>query len=597
MNVTIKSMKRLVFIFLFFIFLFVPVVAHADDSWLIENFNSNIAIQQTGVVRVVETISVDFRDNPKHGIYRDIPYLYESNGQTYTQVNITNVLQNNQPAKYTVSQTDGYQEIKIGDPNQTITGRNVYTIMYTVTGVLRGFSDHDELYWNVTGNDWQVAIQKAEATVTLPAEGITKTTCYEGISGSQTPCQSNVESGQVATFAATAPLAESEGLTAVVGYKKDLVPILTAIEPKSYWELLFGWQSLLLTAIVTMAGVLYIEYRWFRYGRDYWFAGNLFGTKDQKGKAKPIGAHETISVEFTPPDNLRPAEIGVLMDERADTLDVTATIIDLATRGYLKITEIPKKWMFGKVDYLLTKSAPKKRVKSSALLEYEQLLLDKLFYKRIQVKTSSLKTTFYQDLSEVKQSLYDDVVTQDFFPADPEKTRNKYRLAAILCIAVGVLLLISGAKVHATTLGAIGIGIVIDGIVILLMGRYMPRKTAYGRELYRRAGGYYLFIDKAEKYRQQYFEKENMFNEVLPYAIVFGLTKKFAKQMDKIGLKPQQPDWYVGSHPFATGVFIGNINNFSNSFSTAIASTPSNSGGFSGGSSGGGFGGGGGGSW
>jgi len=278
-------------------------------------------------------------------------------------------------------------------------------------------------------------------------------------------------------------------------------------------------------------------------------------------------------------------------------LDVTATIIDLAARGYLKITEIPKKWMFGTVDYTLTKTIPKKRIKSLPLLDYEQVLLDKLFDSGSSVVLSTLKTTFYEDLVKVKQALYDDVVTQEFFPANPEETRKKYRGASILCFAVGVLLVIGGAKVHAVFMGAVGIGIIIDGIVIFLMGRYMPRKTAYGRDLYRRTKGYYLFIDKAEKYRQQYFEKENMFNEVLPYAIVFGLTKKFAKQMDKIGLKPQQPDWYVGSHPFATGVFIGNINSFSSSFSSAIASTPSSSGGFSGGSSGGGFGGGGGGSW
>src|ERR1700688_376766 len=119
-------MKRLVFVFLFLIFLLIPNVVHADDSWLIENFNSNIAIQNSGVVTVVETISVDFRDNPKHGIYRDIPYLYESNGkQTYTQIDIAKVLQNNLPAKYTATQTNGYEEIQIGDPNQTITGRNI----------------------------------------------------------------------------------------------------------------------------------------------------------------------------------------------------------------------------------------------------------------------------------------------------------------------------------------------------------------------------------------------------------------------------------------------------------------------------------------
>lgn len=591
-------MKRFIFIFLLLFLLFIPAKAHADESWLIENFNSDIAIQQSGVVRVVETISVDFKDQPKHGIYRDIPYLYEANGkQTYTEVDITNVSQNNLPAHYALSQNNGYEEVKIGDPNQTITGRNVYTIMYTVSGVLRGFEDHDELYWNVTGNNWSVPIQKAEATVTLPQAGIKQIICYEGREGSENPCESNIASPQVATFAATSSLAGSEGVTIAIGYKKGLVPLLTAKPPKTMFEKLLESSSLIVFLFIVLVGVSAICYLWYRYGRDYWFAGNLFGTKDEEGNVKPIGAHETISVEFTLPENLRPAEIGVLMDEKADTLDVTATIIDLATRGYLTITEVPKKWVFGKVDYLLSKTTPKKRIRPQPLLAYEQLLLDKLFYKRTSIKMSSLKQTFYDDLKSVKQALYDDVVEKELFPFDPEKVRRKYLTVGIVLIAAAITLFYFGFDFNVDLVVSAGFGVVVVAGLFFFMFRYMPRKTAYGRELYRRSKGYYLFIDRAEKYRQQYFEKENMFNEVLPYAIVFGLTKKFAKQMDKIGLKPEQTDWYVGSHAFATGVFIGNINSFSSSMSSAIASTPSGSGGFSGGSSGGGFGGGGGGSW
>ena len=126
----------------------------------------------------------------------------------------------------------------------------------------------------------------------------------------------------------------------------------------------------------------------------------------------------------------------------------------------------------------------------------------------------------------------------------------------------------------------------------------MSKRTAHGRELYRRTKGFQLFISQAEKYRQRFFEKENMFNEILPYAIVFGLTTKFAKAMEKIALHPQTSSWYIGSRSFNIAVFSSSINSFSNSLSSAIAATPKGSG-FSrgGGFSGGGFGGGGGGSW
>ncbi|MGI8419178.1 MAG: DUF2207 domain-containing protein [Candidatus Levyibacteriota bacterium] len=453
-------MKRLLFFILGLSFIFSPQLVFADDSWLIENFHSDIAIQDSGKVRMVETISVDFRNQAKHGIYRDIPYLYDNNGtQTYTDVTINNVLLDNIPVPYTTSQTNGYKELKIGDPNKLVTGRNLYTITYTVTGVLLGFSDHDELYWNVTGNNWEVPIQKADAIVTLPESGLKQITCYEGLNGSQMPCLSKQESPQLASFSTTTKLAPTERLSIVVGYKKGMIPLLTAQPPKTFLQQLIAWQSLVTIVGIFLLGVAGIMSVWYRYGRDFWLAGQLFGTKDEKGKAKPVGAHETISVEFTPPENLRPAELGVLMDERADTLDVVATMIDLASRGHFTITEIPKKWLFGKVDYLLVKTTPQAKRKNIALLDYEQLLLDKLFYKRSQIKVSSLKQTFYEDLQEVKQALYDDVVVRGLFPEDPENLRNKYRVFGLGIIFVGVLALYFSYTHGLILLADVGIGV------------------------------------------------------------------------------------------------------------------------------------------
>src|SRR5438876_5156746 len=96
--------------------------------------------------------------------------------------------------------------------------------------------------------------------------------------------------------------------------------------PKMFWEKLIARPSLVTILGIFIIGVGTVYSLWYREGRDFWFAGNLFGTKDEKGTIKPLGSHETISVEFTPPEKLRPAEIGVLMDERADTRDVVATL-------------------------------------------------------------------------------------------------------------------------------------------------------------------------------------------------------------------------------------------------------------------------------
>lgn len=585
-------MKRILLGLFFFLFLFVSP-ASAEEGWEIDRFQSSIAVEQSGKVRVVETIVVDFKDLEKHGIFRDIPVVYESNGETlYTEVKIDSVQQNGQPMQYEESRSNGYVQLTIGDPDKTIRGEQTYSIQYTAKGVLRSFSDYDELYWNITGDKWPVPINRAEAVVTLPRDGILQTTCFEGYAGSTALCQKTIEDGKTARFSTYGALGKAQGLTIVVGYEKGMVPILAVERPKSFWEKFIEWPSLATLFVVLFGGLGTVLYKWHTEGRDYWFGQNIFGKKEEQGRIKPIGGHETVTVEFMSPEKLRPAELGVLMDERAHTHDVVATIIDLATRGYLTITEIPKKWVFGKVDYTLTK----KQKSESGLLGYEKKLLHNLFKSGNEVTMSSLKKTFYDELKEVKDELYKEVVAKGLFPKDPEKVRGNY-------LAFGIVLLVIGGVVIGWTIendfifGAdLALGTMVVGAMLMLMSNAMPRRTAYGRELYRRARGYHLFINTAEKHRQKFFERKNMFNEVLPYAIAFGLTEKFANQMNEIGVQPSA-GWYSGVHGFHAGSFGSSMNDFSNSMSSAMASAPSSSGGFSGGSSGGGFGGGGGGSW
>ncbi len=580
-------MRRLILFLLALLFLFIPHAVFADEGWVIEKFDSQIEIQKSGEVKVSETLNVDFGYQSKHGIYRDIPYVYEADGKkTYTEVEVESVRQNGNKAKFSTTRTDGYVRLKIGDPDRTITGKNNYEISYIARGVLRGFSDHDELYWNTTGNSWPVTISKASSTVRLPQSGIIELACFQGYAGEKRECKPSLDSGSLAQFESDGALGESQGMTIAVAYKKGLVPIITVERPKSFWEKFISAPSLTTLGIMLFFGIGTVVYLWLKNGRDYWFGDGTFGSprgeagkKEDSGSAKPVGSHETTVVEFTSPEKLRPAEVGVLMDERADTLDVTSTIIDLASRGFLTITEVEKKWLFGKVDYSL------KRIEKTdnELLDYEKMLLNKLFGSSSSVTISSLKNTFYEDLRKVKEALYEDVVAKGLFPSNPEKIRQKYLIIAILMIFFSGFFIGFSISSGVIFFADLCFGILISGLILLLFSRFMPRRTAYGRELYRRIKGYRLFIDKSEKYRQKFFEKKNLFNEVLPYAIVFGLTGKFAKAMEEMGLKNTQPTWYTGTHPFNATYFGSSMNSFSNSMSSAIASTPSSSGGFSGG--------------
>lgn len=571
------------------------VASAAENDYTIESFTSTITLRQDGIVNVQENIAVHFAID-KHGIYRDIPFAYENDdgSKTYTEISVLGILRDGNKEQYDSYKNEGTLRVKIGDPNITIRGDHSYTITYTAKGVLRppaGGSTHDELYWNVTGNNWDTLIKRATATVTLPSNGITQITCYQGSSGSREQCKNSKENEKTATFTTTRELPPYEGFTIVVGYTKGMVPILTVAPPEPFPYLKPKYVLEFLG--IFLIGLSVIFFMWYKYGRDSWFA--VPHVIDPHGKAEPLplGAREQVVAEYTSPERLRPAEIGILIDERADTLDVTATIIDLAARGYLTITEIPKTWIFGDVDYELKK----KEKDTKDLLVYEKLLLDRLFSSDTKIQLSELKRTFYDDLAEVKKQMYKDLENKQLFAENPETVRTKYLILGILLSIVGVFFFINRLTAESWHLMFLSLGIAVSGVFLLVFSRMMPRRTAYGRELLRRARGYRLFIDKAEKYQQQFFEKKNLFHEILPYAIIFGLTEKFAKTMQDLGVTPTRPYWYTGTAPFNAATFGQNVNQFSNSFSSAIASTPKSSGFSGGGASSGGFGGGGGGSW
>ncbi len=159
-------------------------------GWQINQFDSNIEIKKDGHVTVTETLDVDFDSLQKHGIFRDIPYIYNNQDSTesYTKIEVLKVTRNDSAEKYTTSTSNGYLRIKIGDANKTVTGNQTYQIAYTATGILLPFEKYDELYWNVSGNYWDVPILKASAQVTLPGQSIVQTACYQGIYGSTTEC-------------------------------------------------------------------------------------------------------------------------------------------------------------------------------------------------------------------------------------------------------------------------------------------------------------------------------------------------------------------------------------------------------------------------
>lgn len=421
-----------------------------------------------------------------------------------------------------------------------------------------------------------------------------------------------------ASFQASEELGPGSGLTLVVGLRKGLIAVgaprlvpsndepLIDTSPGNLFEVnVFTIGAMLLTAAAVLAALVR---QWWVAGRDRWYGDKYYLSENPQAQRKPPFARETIVVEYQPPDvglgrRLRPAEIGLLLDERADTLDVSATIVDLAVRRHIVIKELPKGGIFGvfkSQDYELQQQlSAETDAPADGLLTYEGMLKNALFDGKPSVRLSELKNKFHDDLAQVKGELYEESVKAlKLFPRDPEKVRMLYRVAGIVIAVIGGLI----AFLLGATLGAgmVGIPIAAGGLTLFALSHLMPRRTAEGRQLYRRCLGFRLYMTEAEEERQRFAEKANLFEEYLPYAIVYGCVKKWAKAFEGLGLDGRETYWYVGGHGFAPGQFADSLGDFSSSVSGVMASTPGGSGssGFGGGgSSGGGGGGGGGGSW
>jgi uncharacterized membrane protein YgcG len=545
------------------------------------------------------------------------------------------------PADFELEEESGTLRIRIGDPDLTITGRHAYTIRYRVAGALNGFSDHVQLYWNAVGTEWDVPIARATAEVTAPVK-ILQVLCFAGPDGSTLECAKSGAAGRTSTFSHP-DLPPGNGLTVVVAIPTGAVlstePILEERwsfgRAFSATPLTLGLAGALLVLLLgAIARMLWIN------GRDRRAIGShvdiAFGTGRDGEQTVPLFEEGTFPVEFAPPDDIRPGQVGVLVDEEANPVDITATIVDLAVRGYLRIEEIPKRWLLGKPDWRLVKL----READGDLLRYEEALLDGLFQSTDEmaeeedeeedepeeedaagpaarstttavavagtspspdglasVKLSSLRRAFSARYQRVTRALYADAFRRRWFAARPDRVRRAWvGRGLVVMLAGGALTWLAAARTHY---GLVPIPLVVAGLILMIAARWMPRRTPRGTGLVRRVLGFKTYMATAETHMARWMEEENIFSRYLPYAVVFGLTERWATVFARLGQLPDT-SWYVGTRPFTPRLLATSIDGFAMTSAGTIASRPAASGasGFGGGGfSGGGGGGGGGGSW
>ncbi|MBU4332287.1 DUF2207 domain-containing protein [Patescibacteria group bacterium] len=559
----------------FFLF---PAISKASSSEKIEAFNVDIHINQDSSITVIENIFYDFGTNSHYGIYRNIPLQYKRQGGNYNlRLKVISVKDEaGEMYRYKTQRLGRDLQIKIGDPDSLVSGLRLYKIIYRVERALNYFQAHDELYWNVTGNDWDVPVEQAAAQVGLPGYVSPKKlqhACYTGyFAAVDQNCFSQIITGGVVKFGLTQPLGSAQGLTLVFGFPKGVV-----IEPdtskKILWFLQDNWFVFLPFIILFILTGL-----WYELGRD------------PRGRG-------TIIPRYGPPDNLTAGEVGTIIDEKFNPRDISAAIIGLAVRGYLKIQEIKiKRLLFEKTDWELI------RLKNKDMLAetYERKILTGIFGEQDKRTLGTLKNSFYAHLPKIKKSLYRSLARKRYFPTSPDKVRLTYFIIGLIVIALAFLLVAINQNIYT------GISISISGVLIIIFASFMPRKTKKGVLAHEHILGFKKYLEIAEKDRMKFHnapeKRPETFEKFLPYAMALGVEKQWAQQFKNIYTTP--PSWYKGAYAgrFSSIYLINNLADFSKQTNQALAANRGSAGsgrsGFGGGGfSGGGFGGGGGGSW
>ncbi|MDQ1405400.1 MAG: hypothetical protein QOG55_1029 [Acidobacteriaceae bacterium] len=556
------------------------VVTARGKELRIENFDAHIDVAGNGTIDVTETIRARFIGTGWHGLYRSIPVEYVTpQGLNYTLfLDVKQVTDGSgHRIKFDSSRVRHYRKLKIYIPNADNSVQTI-SIEYTVSDAIKFFEDHDELYWNVTGDEWDVPIQSAHAQIILPpgASNI-RATAFTGIYGSRAKDAEIDIAGNGVEVRTTAPLPYHAGLTVAVAIDKGIIREPTAAD--LFWRFLrSNWPLFLPVAVFCV-----MFYLWWTRGRD--------------PRQRPIAA------QYEPPNQLTPGEAGTLVDNAANMRDITASIVDLAVRGYLVIEEVQKDRMLGLMhekdyNFILQKD----RSQWSPLKAHEQALLDGFFTAGTAGETismDSLQNRFYKTLPVMRSGIFDSLVSQGFYKRRPDSVRSTYIGAGVV---IGALMIWGGGAMgRAMGIAPVPfiIGGIVSGLIICGFGWFMPAHTEQGTRALEGVLGFEDFLNHVEADRfNRTIKTPQMFEKFLPFAMAFGVEKNWSKAFD--GIMTQPPGWYRGSSGpiFYPVNFTSNLNSMSSRASSVMASAPRSSGGSGfggGGSSGGGFGGGGGG--
>ena len=559
------------------------ISAQAQEAFTIQNYNVKVKVNKDASVNITETIDANFTEE-RHGILRTFLYRYSMDELPAGSEKADQLLVSGNKIRLIIKdikvENHKYEDftegdvinIRIGDKDTYISGPQQYIISYTVLNSINFFESYSEFYFNLVGLNWNTTIDKVNFSVELydPLPSRPPTLIATGpVYSKENKTISAWQNNQILTGHTTELLKPNEGLTVGVRFPKGFL----AKPDFTFYR--FGWMILPILMFFMMYSV------WKKWGKD---------------------EEVTVQTEFYPPENVSPSVSGYVIDGKLDQRDLTALVPYWGAGGYLKINELEEKALLGLIktkeyEFVKLKSLP------AEALDFEKTLFDGIFKKGDNVKLSSLKNVLYSTMNESKKELETKVNKEEYYVLLSRPMGVLFPVLGILSMVGGFIYFINDTQINKWP----ALAVFVSGLIILIFGFFMPKKTRKGTELYGKLLGFKEFLKSVEKDRLKEFLKQDAqyFDKVLPYAIVFDIADTWKDKLKGLDIPP--PTWYSAGYAganFNSMNFMGSLDKSMNAMSQSFYSSPSggsgSGGSFSGGGggfSGGGFGGGGGSSW
>ncbi len=495
----------------------------APKPLLPESINIALKLEKNGSLTVAETVFVQARKS----MTRRAPLRIQAGDDRDRVFTVRDV---RVEGNGTVEQTDDEFVMKLGEGATTIT--------YTVDGAVTDIAGHQEVRWQLaSGWDTKVRFLRASFVAPNQPESIV---CLAGAFGTDSKCRSALtDSGQILRVV-------QEGLP--VGERIDLtvnLPEGTVGANARFDDIGTANAFALTTASGLGLGALVLlllggfALLWLARGRD------------ARALAADVGPVELLMsadggrVAFASPDGVLPGEVGTVVDEHVDVADVTATVVDLAVRNYVSIRETE-----GGRDWLLVRRNPA----DASLTAYERAVYTGLLGDAESVSVSALKARGL-DLTPVRDAMYADVVSREWFARRPDHDRSLWSIVGAVLAVLGV----AATVVLVLTVGhaLLGLALVVGGLGLALGARLMPARTKRGSVLVQQVRGLLNYLRTTEAGSIPAADREMVLSRSLPYAVVLGETDGWVRRFAELDTSADGTPgiyWYETDAPdeFAT---------------------------------------------